>query len=350
MQVERTAHFAVIGVFVILAGWVVAQAPAIVNPVLLAILLNFLFSPLVRKLRRWHIPGAVSATLILLLLFAGVGATGLALARPAATWIGRIPESRVQLRKLTRAIRERVQPMMKAASEVQEAAREMEGPTRRTQEVKVTETGFLKQAADRASTILGGAVMTFFLALLLLAPGDVFQKKLLALLPTSRTREQLQLISDEMEQQVSRYLGSVVLINAGVGLLTGVAMWLTGMPNPALWGVIAGLLNFVPYLGALATVVIIALAALISFPDPARALVPPLVFFGINLLEGNVVTPKLVERWLKLNAVASFLAVIILWSLLGIPGALMAVPMLVVVKVVCDRVESLQGIGSFLGA
>jgi predicted PurR-regulated permease PerM len=153
-----------------------------------------------------------------------------------------------------------------------------------------------------------------------------------------------------VEQQVSRYLGSVVLINAAVGLLTGAAMWLTGMPNPALWGVIAGLLNFVPYLGALATVVIIALAALISFPDPARALVPPLVFFAINLLEGNVVTPKLVERWLKLNAVASFLAVITFWALLGIPGALMAVPILVVVKVVCDHVESLRGIGSFLGA
>src|SRR5512134_99274 len=301
MQLDRAAHYATIGAFTILAGWVVSRAHAIVNPILLALLLNFLFSPLVRKLRHWHVPGAVSATLILLLLFAGVGATGLALARPAATWIARIPESRVQLRKLTRAIRERVQPVVKAASEVQEAAREMEGTTSRTQEVKVTESGFLKQAADRASTILGGAVMTFFLALLLLAPGDVFQKKLLALLPTSRNRDQLQLISDEVEQQVSRYLGSVVLINAAVGVLTGVAMWLTGMPNPALWGVIAGLLNFVPYLGALATVVIIALAALISFPDPARALVPPLVFFGINLLEGNVVTPKLVERWLKLN-------------------------------------------------
>ncbi len=350
MQLDRTAQFAVLGVFVILAGWVVAQAPAIVNPVLLAILLNFLFSPLVRKLRRWHIPGAVSATLLLLLLFAGVGATGLALARPAATWIARIPESRAQLRKLTRAIRERMQPVVKAASEVQEAAREMEGPTRRAQEVKVTETGFLKQAADRASIILGGAVMTFFLALLLLAPGDVFQQKLLALLPSSQTRGQLQLISDEVEQQVSRYLGSVVLINAGLGLFTGVAMWLAGMPNPALWGVVAGLLNFVPYLGALATVVVIALASLISFEDPARALVPPLVFFGINLLESNVVTPKLVERWLKLNAVASFLAVIALWALLGIPGALMAVPMLVVVKVICDHVDSLRGIGTFLGA
>jgi predicted PurR-regulated permease PerM len=192
--------------------------------------------------------------------------------------------------------------------------------------------------------------MTFFLALLLLAPGDVFQQKLLELLPAARTREQLQLMSDEVEQQVSRYLGSVVLINAGVGVVTGLAMWLTGLPNPALWGVVAGVLNFVPYLGAVATVAIIGLASLLTFDELARAAVPPLVFLGLNLLEGNVVTPKLVERWLKLNAVASFLAVIILWALLGIPGALMAVPILVVVKVVCDHVESLKGIGTFLGA
>ncbi|HSE28563.1 MAG TPA: AI-2E family transporter [Gemmatimonadales bacterium] len=350
MQLDRAAHYAVIGLFFILAGWVVSRSPAIVNPILLAILLNYLFSPLVRRLRRRRVPGAVSATLFLVLLFTGVGAATVALARPAAAWIERIPESRDRLRELTREIQKRVRPVMEAATEVQEAAREMEGPRRRAQEVKVAEATLVKRIADHATTILGGAVMTFFLALLLLAPGDVFQQKLLKLFPAARTREQLQLMSDQVEQQVSRYLGSVVLINAGVGAVTGLAMWLTGLPNPALWGVVAGVLNFVPYLGAVATVAIIGLASLLTFDDLARAAVPPLVFLGLNLLEGNVVTPKLVERWLKLNAVASFLAVIILWALLGIPGALMAVPILVVVKVVCDHVESLKGIGTFLGA
>lgn len=350
MQLDRAAQYATLGLFVILAGWVVSRAPAIVNPILLAVLLNYLFSPLVRKLRRRKLPGGITAALLLLLVFSGVGATAVALARPAADWIGRIPESRARLRDLTRAIRARVEPVMEAATEVQEAAREMEGTGRRAQEVKVTESTLVKRMADRASAIAGGAVMTFFLALLLLAPGDVFQQKLLDILPTSRRREQLREISAEVEQQISRYLGSVVLINAAVGVVTGVAMWLVGMPNPALWGVIAGVLNFVPYLGALATVAIIGLAALITFEEPARALVPPLVFLGLNLLEGNLVTPKLVERWLKLNAVASFLAVIVLWALLGIPGALMAVPILVVVKVVCDHIESLKGFGSFLGS
>jgi predicted PurR-regulated permease PerM len=350
MHLDRAAQYATIGLFAILAGWVVSRAPAIVNPILLAILLNYLFSPVVRKLRRLRVPGGISAALLLLLVFSGVGATAVALARPAAAWIERIPESRARLRELTRAIRERVEPVMEAATEVQEAAREMEGTTSRAQEVKVTEATLVKRMADRASGILGGMVMTFFLALLLLAPGDVFQQKLLAILPTSRTREQLVRISEEVEQRVSRYLGSVVLINTGVGLVTGLAMWLAGMPNPALWGVVAGVLNFVPYLGALGTVAIIGLASLITFDEPARAMVPPLIFLGLNLLEGNLVTPKLVERWLKLNAVASFLSVIVLWALLGIPGALMAVPILVVVKVVCDHVESLNRFGSFLGA
>lgn len=349
MPLDRAARYAMIGLFLIVAGWVVSRAPAIVNPILLAILLNYLFSPVVRKLRRWRIPGAVSAAVILVLLFAGVGAATVALARPAAEWIERIPESRARLRELTRAVQKRVKPVMEAATEVQEAAREMQGSPRRTQEVKVAEATLVRRIADHATAVLGGALMTFFLALLLLAPGDVFQQKLLELLPTTRTREQLQRISDQVEQQVSRYLGSVVLVNAGIGVVTGMAMGLAGLPNPALWGVLAGVLNFVPYLGAVATVAAIALASLITFDDLARAAVPPLVFLGINLLEANLVSPKLVERWLKLNAVAAFLGVIVLWTLLGIPGALMAVPILVVVKVICDHVESLRGIGTFLG-
>jgi predicted PurR-regulated permease PerM len=350
MPLERAAHYALIGLFVILAGWVVSRAPAIVNPILLAILLNYLLSPLVRKLRRRGVPGAVSATLLLVLLFAGVGAATAALARPAAAWIERIPESRTRLRMLTRAVRERVEPVVEAATEVQEAAREMETPGRRAQEVKVAAQPLVRRVADQATTLAAGAVMTFFLALLLLAPGDVFHQKVLGLLPSSRNRDQFQRISDEVEQRVSRYLGSLVLINAGVGVLTGVAMWLAGLPNPALWGVVAGVLNFVPYLGAVVTVVIIALASLLTFDDLSRAAVAPLVFLGLNLLEGNLITPKLVERWLKLNAVAGFLAVIVFWALLGVPGALMAVPILVVVKVICDHVDSLKGIGTFLGA
>ena len=350
MPLDRAAHYAVIGLFVIVAGWVVSRVPAIVNPILLAILLNFLLSPLVRRLRRRGVPGAVSATLLLALLFAGVGATTAVLARPAAAWIERIPESRARIRMLTRAVRERVAPVMEAATEVQEAAREMETPGRRAQEVKVAEQTLVRRVADRATSLAAGAVMTFFLALLLLAPGDVFHQKLLGLLPTSQYREQVQRISDEVEQRVSRYLGSLVLINTGVGLVTGVAMWLAGLPNPALWGVVAGVLNFVPYLGALATVVVIALASLLTFDDLSRAAVAPLVFLGLNLLEGNLVTPKLVERWLKLNAVAAFLAIVVFWALLGVPGALMAVPILVVIKVIFDHVESLKGIGTFLGA
>lgn len=350
MPLQRAALYATVGLFLILAGWVVSRAPGLVSPILLAILLNYLLSPAVRRLRRWRVPGAVSAAVLLLLLFGGVGAAAVALAGPAADWVERIPESRARLRELTRSVRQRVEPVVKAASEMEEATREMEGDGRRSQSVTVEAPTVLRRLAGHATAILGGVVMTFFLALLLLAPGDVFQQKLLTLLPTRRDRQQVQQISDEVESLVSRYLGSIVLINAGLGLVTAAAMWLTGMPNPALWGVIAAVLNFVPYLGAVATFAIIGLAALVAFDEPVRAIIPPLVFLGINLLESNVITPKLVERWLKLNAVTMFLTVVLFWALLGVPGALMAVPILAVVKVICDHVESLKGFGTFLGA
>lgn len=349
MPLERAAHYATIGLFLILLGWVATRAAAIVSPILLAILLNYLCSPLVRWGRQRHIPGAVSSTVILVLLFGGVGVVGVQLARPAAAWVERIPESRAKVRELTRSIRERLQPVAQAAEEVESATRELDGTGRRPQAVAVEKPGVMRRMAGQVTTLAGAAVMTFFLALLLLAPGDVFQQKLIRHLPASRSRDRLHEMGGEIEARISRYLGSIVLINTGLGVVTGIAMWLLGMPNPALWGVTAALLNFIPYIGAVGTFTIIGLAALLTFDEPARALVPPLVFLGINLLESNLITPKLVERWLKLNAVTTFLAVIVLWALLGVPGALMAVPLLVITKVVCDHLEGFEGLASLIG-
>ncbi len=158
------------------------------------------------------------------------------------------------------------------------------------------------------------------------------------------------MIARATETQISAYLFTTTLINLGVGLVTALAMLAVGMPNPWLWGAVAAVLNYVPYVGALVNIVILAVAALLSFESVGRALVVPAVFLGINLVEGNLVTPAIQGRRMSLNPVALFVGFTLWWYIWGIPGAIMAVPMMATMKIVCDHIEGLESVGEFLGS
>jgi predicted PurR-regulated permease PerM len=139
----------------------------------------------------------------------------------------------------------------------------------------------------------------------------------------------------------------VALINGGLGLAVGLGLWAIGLPNPYVWGVAAALLNFLPYVGALLTVLLVAVISIISFDSLSYALVAPAFVILCNVVEGQFVTPLVVGRRLEINAVAIFIAVAF-WSWLwGFVGALIAVPILVVVKVFCDHFDSLRHVGNF---
>jgi predicted PurR-regulated permease PerM len=152
----------------------------------------------------------------------------------------------------------------------------------------------------------------------------------------------------ETQSQVSLYLLTTTMINAGVGVATGVALALVGMPNPVLWGVVAAVLNFVPYIGGLVNTIVLTLAAFLAFEDTGQALLVPIVFTVINILEGNLITPMVLGRRMRLNTVAVFIGLVFWWYLWGIPGAILAVPMMATIKIACDHIESLAPIGEFL--
>jgi predicted PurR-regulated permease PerM len=152
-----------------------------------------------------------------------------------------------------------------------------------------------------------------------------------------------------MEEHISKYLVTMTLINVGLGVAVGGAMRLADMPNPVLWGVTAAVLNFVPYLGPVVTLGMIALVSLLTFEDLGRAFVAPGLYLGLNALEGYLVTPMLLGRRLLLNPVVIFLGIIFWGWLWGIPGALLAVPILVTFKIFCDHIGPLSPIGECLG-
>jgi predicted PurR-regulated permease PerM len=157
-------------------------------------------------------------------------------------------------------------------------------------------------------------------------------------------------IAREMEVQISTYILWTTLINGGLGVATTLAMWALGMPNPSLWGVLAFVTNFIPYLGGLVCTVIIGLAALVAFPDPGWAILVPLVFLLLNTLESYFVTPAIMGRQFTLDTPVLFVGLLFWWYVWGTAGALLAVPMMAAFRIFCEKVEGLQRIAAFLAA
>lgn len=320
-------------------------ASAFFLPIVVAILLNLLLSPSVRLLRNsFRIPVPLGAGMVLVVLLGVVGFGAYRLTPAASAWLSRAPESMATLKR-------RIQPLRQPMERVNQAAEQVEQATdmdKKTQEVEIKGPSFSKQFFGGTTALLSSAMVVIFLTYFLLASSELFLQKLVGVLPQLKDKKTAVRIVRETEAQVSVYLVVTTLINLGVGVATGVALALVGMPNAVLWGVIAAVLNFVPYVGGLVNTVILALAAFLTFDDVGRALMVPFVFTVINILEGNLVTPWILGRRMRLNTVAVFVGLVFWWYLWGITGAILAVPIMATIKITCDHIASLAPIGEFL--
>ncbi|HET9581980.1 MAG TPA: AI-2E family transporter [Gemmatimonadota bacterium] len=342
---------ALTGILILLVFYTLYFARGFVLPVVLAFLLTFLLAPVVRALRRVGIPETIGAGLVILASLSGVGYGVYSLSGPARDWIERAPEGMRRVERRVRDLQRPVTEVREAAEQVQQQVEEMAGQGRRQRPTEVQLEGETLTGLVFTTTqaFLAGAVVTVILLYFLLASGDLFLRKLVRVLPRLRDKKAAIEIARDMEDQVSTYLVTMTLINIGLGVAVGTAMRLAGMPNPVLWGAAAAVMNFVPYLGPVVTLGMIALVSLLTFEELGRALVAPVLYLGLNALEGYVATPMLLGRRLLLNPVVIFLGIIFWGWLWGIPGALLAVPILVSLKIFCDHIEPLSPIGEFLG-
>lgn len=315
-------------------------------PIVLALLLALLLLPLVRWLRLLHVPGALASALVVLGLVGGLAYGALALSEPAAAWVQKAPQAMDEIERKLRPIRQKVEEVEKAAQQVQRAAGTEPA---RPPAVTVRGPSLRGLLLARAGELLAGGVVMFFLLYFLLATGDGLRARLSSLAGSDEGQANVLDIAHRVERTISSYLATVTLINVALGMLTAGLMALLGMPNPMLWGALAALLNFIPYLGALATTSVLAVVALLTFDTPARALLVPAAFLALTSLEGQVVTPLLLGRRLALNPVVIFLGLIFWGWLWGVAGALLAVPILVALKIVCDHVPRLEPLGHLLG-
>jgi predicted PurR-regulated permease PerM len=194
----------------------------------------------------------------------------------------------------------------------------------------------------------GGLFTTLLVLFFLLLSGDTFLRRLVEVLPSFSEKRQAVDISQQIERDISAYLVTISIMNALVGIGTGLAVWACGLGDPVLWGTLAFLLNYVPILGPLTGVVIFGLVGLLSFDELWRALLPAACYLTIHLIEGETVTPMLLARRFTLNPVLVMLSLIFWHWMWGVPGAILAVPMLAIAKIICDRIKPLAPVGHFL--
>jgi len=197
---------------------------------------------------------------------------------------------------------------------------------------------------------LFGLTVLIVLLYFLLASGDLFLRKLVHVLQKLEDKKRAVKILREIEDSISKYLITVAIINACLGTVAGLVFWALGMPNPALWGALAFLLHFIPYLGALAEIVIVGMVALATFPNLGHAMLVPLAYLCLAIAEGNFITPYIMGRRMTLNPVVIFIGVTFWGFLWGILGIFLAVPAVVMFKIFCDHIEPLAPIGEFLGS
>jgi predicted PurR-regulated permease PerM len=317
----------------------------LVLPIVIALLLTLTLSAPVRWLERKRVPGRLAAALVVFgAIGAGISGATL-LASPAVEWIASAPKTIKTLEAKVRRIMGPFTALQRSADRMQQAAAPA-GDAPRT--VQLATPGILGQLSVDSIAAIPVALSVVLLTYFLLANEPLVRRKLAGVLPGRLELQRREHLLGEIELAASRFLVTVTVINIAVGATTALALWAVGVPNPLLWGGIAAMLNFVPYLGPMVTVGIIAVVALASIDSTGRALLAPAAFLAVHLTESNFITPFALGRHLPLNTVAMFLGLLFFGWMWGIPGAVLAVPLTVCAKLVCDHVPALAHVGELL--
>ena len=360
------APWPLVGLFFIAATFAVREAQPLLAPVLFAIVLTFVLAPVVRALRRWGVPEVLGAAIVVLALLGSTVPLAGSLAQPAAQWWQELPVTLSRLMAQFDRVRSTVPalapPASAATSTPPATARRGLGlaPSGAAAATPTAAPDPIKERLTNEGLALGGKLLggsatfafklsaTVILLYFLLASEHWMLSRCVQAIPRRRTRALLLSGVRAAQREIARYLVSLGIINAAAGALTGLALWAIGLPNPTLWGVLAAVLCFIPYIGPLLIMALLLLAGITTFEDSARMFAPLGAFVFIHAIESNVFSPWFVGRRLALSPISVFLSVMVWGWLWGIAGALIAVPVLIALRNACVRSRKLRLMGRFL--
>ena len=329
---------------VLAVGYTLWITQEVVLPVLLAMFFALVGNPIIRVLQRLHVPRFLGALAVLCGGLALAVLLAQQLVQPAGEWIREAPR---ELRSLAPKVQKLIKPVQEANKAAENIARAAGGEnTARPAQVVKTEVNdpyrSLTATPMLVASILAVVLLTFFFMVF----GQDLQRKAIALLPDRQKKKLTVEILQAIETEVSRYVLTISIINAVVGLVFAAALHLLlGVPidEALLWGTMAALLNFAPYVGPLIGIVAMLLMGFASYDAPLQALAPAAIYLGLHTLEGQIVTPIVLGRTMAISPLVLILGLMVFGSLWGIVGLLLAVPLLVCVKIVLARVEGMEG-------
>lgn len=326
------------GLFVFAALGAAYLASEIVLPLVLAFVLKLLLQPAVRTLERWYVTRTLASLLLILMVFGTIVGLSAAISGPASTWASKLPQGIAQLGDRLSSLRGPANVLQGFLGQLDITGKE--GSTLLMSVVARLLAG--------TQSFASGLFLTVLFLFFLLVHGDTFLRRVVEILPRFHDKRQAVDISQKIESDISAYLITITIMNSAVGIATGIVTWFTGLGDPILWGTVAFLLNYVPIVGPASGVVLFLVAGLLTVDTLWRALLPAILYLGIHFAEGEMITPTLLAKRFTLNPVLVIVSLIFWFWMWGAAGAIIAVPMLAIAKIICDRVQPLNALGHFL--
>ena len=347
----------------VLAGVLMLQyAQSVIIPVVLGLLVSYALDPLVSGLERRHLPRPIGAAFVLLALVGGLGYLAYAVRGEVNAVIEQLPDAAHRLRTVLETKQPHtataIQQVQKAATELQKAASQAAPtppPSEDVQKVQVESPAFaisdyVMWGSISLAAGIGQFVLILFLVYFLLASGDLYRRKLVKIVGPSLTKKKvtLQILAD-IDRQIEMFLIVQVFTSAVVATATWLAFRWLGVQQAGLWGILAGVFNSIPYFGPVLVTAATAGVGFMQFGTIRMALIVGLTSLVITSLEGFLLTPWLTSRAARMNAVAVFVGLLFWGWIWNVWGMLLAVPMLMILKAVCDHVDDFKAVGELLG-
>ena len=363
LQMPVSIRSVSLAVIAFLAGlFMLHWAKAVFIPFMVGLVFSYALSPIVNWLESRRIPRVLGAGVLLLALMGAIGSTAYSLSDEAAQLVDSLPAA---VQKFRQTIKTRqgsagnpLESVQKAAAQIEQAAQEssVASTSRGLTRVVIEPAGFnikdyLWTGTIGLATLAGQTTVVIFLTYFLMVSGNTFRRKLIKLAGPSLSSKKITLHAlDEITGQIQRYLQVQLATSALVGVLTGLALWGLGLENAAVWGIASAVLNLVPYVGSIVMAVLSGGVAFLQFGSSNMAMLVVGASLVIHTIVGNLITPWLTGRASRMNPVAVFVGLLAWGWLWGVWGLLLGMPILMIVKSVCDRIDDLKPISEFLGS
>lgn len=347
----RKSPIALKGLFIIACFYTLYFARPVFLPIVIAFLLNFLLAPLVRILKKIYIPEPLSAVMLILIFLGAIGYGFYSLSGATKNWLSNGPQN---IAVISSKIDTLIMPVKKELSSFFNIREQIEKTAHinpKSQVITVTNSDLSHFNTLFTSTgeFFTQLALIFFILYFLLAAGDFFLKKTVEILPTLQKKKEAIIIARQISSQITNFLLTKSYTGLALAVILTIVLHFEKMPRPLFWGILAAVFEFIPYIGVAIVTFFCAFTSLLVFNSPLTILLPPVSLFVITSIMGNFIVPLVLSKSLTLHPVIVFVSVIFGGWMWGVPGALIAIPLVSILKIFCNNIQSLSALGKFLG-